>query len=107
MKLVSGVVDHCPSKHIPHDLLGTAGHCHRRHQQAERPPGVDEGAPHSEGEAKAWGPQAGGPQAGGPQARGPQAGGPQLEGPVGHLVMVGGHGHSLLGREEPTLQMQQ
>ena len=23
MKLVSGVVDHCHSKHIPHDLLGT------------------------------------------------------------------------------------
>ena len=22
MKLVSGVVDHCPPEHIPHDLLG-------------------------------------------------------------------------------------
>ena len=41
---------------------------------------MDEGAPHSEGEAQAGGPQAGGMQAGGPQAGGLQAGGLQAGG---------------------------
>ena len=49
---------------------------------------MDEGAPHSEGEAQAGGQQAGGLQAGGPQAGGPQAGGLQLGGPVGSLVVA-------------------